>query len=448
MNIVIIGAGSIGYSIARILSGKHSVTVVDRDEKRYEYVMSTLDVAAMHANGASPQVLSELLDSKVDLLMAVTESDETNIFACMIAKKLHPQLFTVARMRDLDYTEGGLVTNFLSVDRVISPEYLVAAKMKRIALLENAVDYDQIPSRGLEVARFRMNHNRQGIASIPLRHLPVPEDCKILLIHRGGQTVVPTGDDVLLTGDDIVVIGKNDGIAEFDRFLGIVKPSRDILIIGGGIVAQYLVGMLEGENVSIRLIEKDEERCRELAQRFGHAIIINDNGADPLVLRTENVSMTDVLVCATNHEESDLLACLVGKHLGVSKTITTFSRQEYKGIFHMAGVDAAISFDEVVANAVVKQTVPDLDVMLLTEGFQKELIGLEVGRKCRLREERIGDIELPERSVIAMVLTGNGAFLPDPDLRIMEGDTLLIYADRADISILERIFNRRIPVSP
>lgn len=448
MNIVIIGAGSIGYSIARILSGQHSVMVVERDEKRYEYVMATLDVGAVHANGASPQVLQELLASEVDLLMAVTESDETNIFACMIAKKLQPQLLTVARMRDLDYTEGGLVTNFLNVDRVISPEYLVAAKMKKIALLENAIDYDQIPSRGLEIARFRMNHNRQGIASIPLRHLPLPPDCKILLIHRNGHTVVPREDDVLLTGDDIVVIGKGDGIAEFDRFLGIVKPSRDVLIIGGGIVAQYLVGMLEEENVSVRLIEQDEERCRELAQRFNRAIIINDNGADPLVLRNENISMTDVLVSATNHEESDLLACLVGKHLGVSKTITTFSKQEYKGIFQMAGIDAAISFYEVVANAIVKQTVSDLDVLLLMEGFQKELIGLEVGRRCRIRDERIGDIDMPERSVIAMVMNGDGATLPDPNLQVLEGDTLLIYADRADISLLERIFNRRIPVSP
>jgi len=447
MNIIIIGAGSIGYSIARILSDQHSVMVVEKDEKRYEYVVSTLDVGALHANGASPHVIQDLLGSDVDLFLAVTESDETNIFACMIAKMARPQVITMARMRELDYTKGDLLSNFLNVDHVISPEYLVAAKMKKTIMLENAIEHDLIPTYGLELAKFQMSHNRQGIASIPLRHLPLPKECKILLIQRCGHTIIPLKDEVLLTGDEIAVIGTARGIADFDRFLGVVKPSRDVLVIGGGIAAQYLVGMLEDEKVSVRLIEKDEARCRELAQRFNHTIIINDNGADPLVLRNENVGMTDVLVCATNHEESDLLACLVGKHLGVSKTITTFSKPEYKEIFQMAGVDAAISYHEVAANVIVKQTVPDHHVLLL-EGFQRELIGLEVGHRCRIRGELIGDIDLPERSVIAMVITKEGAVFPEPHVRIMEGDTVILYADRADISILERIFNKPIPVSP
>ncbi len=447
MNIIIIGAGSIGYSIARILSDQHSVMVVEKDEKRYEYVVSTLDVGALHANGASPHVIQDLLGSDVDLFLAVTESDETNIFACMIAKMARPQVITMARMRELDYTKGDLLSNFLNVDHVISPEYLVAAKMKKTIMLENAIEHDLIPIYGLELAKFQMSHNRQGIASIPLRHLPLPKECNILLIQRCGHTIIPQKDEVLLTGDEIAVIGTARGIADFDRFLGVVKPSRDVLVIGGGIAAQYLVGMLEDEKVSVRLIEKDEARCRELAQRFNHTIIINDNGADPLVLRNENVGMTDVLVCATNHEESDLLACLVGKHLGVSKTITTFSKPEYKEIFQMAGVDAAISYHEVAANVIVKQTVPDHHVLLL-EGFQRELIGLEVGHRCRIRGELIGDIDLPERSVIAMVITKEGAVFPEPHVRIMEGDTVILYADRADISILERIFNKPIPVSP
>ncbi|HPP45655.1 MAG TPA: NAD-binding protein, partial [Methanomassiliicoccaceae archaeon] len=159
MNIVIIGAGRIGYNLARILAGKHSVMVVERDEKRFEHVVNTLDVGALHANGASPHTLQGILRNHVDLFMAVTERDETNIFACMLAKKMRPDLITLARMRDLDYTEGDLVSSCLNVDQVISPEYLVARKMMQIAMLENVIDYNAIPSRGLEIARFRMGHN-------------------------------------------------------------------------------------------------------------------------------------------------------------------------------------------------------------------------------------------------------------------------------------------------
>ncbi len=449
MNIVIIGAGRIGYNIARILAGKHSVMVVEKVEKRFDHVVNTLDVGALHANGASPHTLQSILRNDVDLFMAVTEKDETNIFACMLAKKMKPDLITLARMRDLDYTEGDLVSSFLNVDQVISPEYLVARKMMQITMLENVIDYDAIPSRDLEIAKFRMSHNLQGMASIPLRHLPIPAECKILFLHRNGKTLEPRGDEVLLTGDEIVVIAKEDGIREFNKFLGTTKSSRDVLIIGGGVVAQYLVSMLEErENVSIRLIEQDEERCRELAQRFGRTIIINDNGADPLVLRNENVGMTDVMVSATNNEESDLLACLVGKHLGVSKTITSFSNPDYKDIFQMVGIDSAVSFYEVVANAIVKQTVPDHGVLILMEGFQKELISVNVGHHSRVRDELIKDIDMPPKSVIAMVLTEDGAIIPEPSVRILEGDAVLLYADRSDTAVLERLFNARIPISP
>jgi len=423
--------------------------VVEKNEKRFEHVVDTLDVGALHSNGASPHTLQEILRNHVDLFMAVTDRDETNIFACMLAKRILPDVVTLARAREFDHSEGDLITNFLNVDQVISPEYLVARKMMKLAMLENAIDYNAMPSRGLEIARFRMMHNLQGIASIPLKHLSIPSECKILFIHRGGRTIAPKEDDVLLTGDEIIVIGKEDGVAEFNTFLGTTKSSRDVLIIGGGIVAQYLVSMLEErENVSIRLIEESEERCRELAQSFNHTIVINDDGADPLVLKNENVGMTDVMVCATGNEESDLLAGLVGKHLGVSKVITSFSNPDYKDIFQTVGIDSPISFYEVVANAIVKRTVPHYGVLILMEGFQRELISVDVGHNSRVRGELIKDIDMPPKSAIAMILTKDGAIIPESDVRILEGDAILLYADRSDAGVLEKLFSTRIPISP
>ncbi len=422
--------------------------VVEKDEKRYEYVVNTLNVGVLHANGASPHVLQGVLDGDIDFFLAVTESDEVNIFACLVAKKMFPNLRTVARMRDQDYTEGGRVSNFLNVDHVISPEYLVATKMKKIALLENAIDHEAIPAYGLEVAKFRFSHDRHDIANVPLFQLPVPGGCKILCIHRNGDAFIPLEGDALRIGDEVIVIGKEDDIIKFDHFLGSVKLPRDVLIIGGGIVAEYLICMLEKESISVRLIEKNESRCKELAQKFNRAIIINDNGSDPLVLRNENVGMTDVLVCATNNEEGDLLACLVGKHLGVTKTITSFSKQEYKDIFQMVGIDSAVSYYEVVANEIIKQTVPEHEVLLLMEGFKNELISLMVGPRCRINGKSVEEIELPERSIIAMVITDDGPILPARDMVIKEGDALLIYADKMDVSVLERIFKLDIPVNP
>ncbi|WP_019176325.1 Trk system potassium transporter TrkA [Methanomassiliicoccus luminyensis] len=446
MQIAIIGAGTVGYAVARILSSQHSVLVVEEDEKRYEHVINTLNVGAMNANGASPKVLQRVMKEKIDLFLAVTERDETNVFACLVAKQIRPEAITVARMRDHDYTQGSKVSEFLGVDDIISPEYLIAAKMKKLAMLRNAVDHESMPSLGLEIARFRVPGN--GRTAIPITGLSLPRDCRILSIRRGGEILLPEEYENLVCGDEVVVIGDEAGIVQFDRVLGVGKRAQDILIVGGSIIADYLLCMLENEKVSVRLIEKNEARCRELARKFDGVVIINDNGTDPLVLRNENVGNTDVLVCTTNNEEGNLLACLVGKHLGVSKTVTMYSKQEYRDIFQMAGIDAAVGYYGVVANEIVKKTVPDFEVVLLMNGAKEELISLKVGSRNRLRDVRLGDAKLPDRTSIAAVISDGTVIIPDPDTHIMDGDTLLIYADRSDISVLERMFHVNIPVSP
>mgnify|MGYP000783142003 FL=1 len=172
MNIVIIGAGNVGYLLAQILSKQHSVTVVERDKKRFDYVINSLNVGGINANGASPRILNQLLNEKTDLLMAVTESDEANIFACMTAKRLNPNVTTLARMRDRDYTFGDQLENYLSVDCIISPEYIVASKMKEIAMMDNAIDFEDIEAVGLSLAKFRIGpDNRHGIQGLSLIHI-------------------------------------------------------------------------------------------------------------------------------------------------------------------------------------------------------------------------------------------------------------------------------------
>lgn len=445
MQIAIIGAGTVGYAVARILSNQHSVLVVEADEKRYEHVINTLNVGALNANGASPKVLQRVLKEKIDLFLAVTERDETNVFACLVAKQIRPEAVTVARMRDHDYTQGSKVSSFLGVDDVISPEYLIAAKMKKLAMLKNAVDHESVTSLGLEICRFRVPGNGKEV--IPLKGLRLPKECRILSLRRDGEILLPDEYDFLAAGDEVVIIGDETSVTHFDRMLG-GKRAQDMLIVGGSIIADYLLVMLENEKVSVRLIEKNEARCRELARKFDGIVIINDNGTDPLVLRNENVGNTDVLVCTTNNEEGNLLACLVGKHLGVSKTVTMYSKHEYRDIFQMAGIDTAVGYYSVVANEFVKKTVPDFEVVLLMNGAREELISLKVGSRNKLKDVRIGDAKLPDRSSIAAVISDGAVIIPDNDTHIRDGDTLLIYTDKSDISVLERLFHVNIPVSP
>ncbi len=448
MHVIVVGAGNVGYTIARMLSKQHSVLVIEDDLKRYDYVVNHLNVGALNGNGASPKVLKSVINEDSNLLLAVTERDETNIFTCMMAKQINPKLVTVARVRNPDYIEGAMASKFLNVDHIISPEYLTAVKLMRIAMFENAIGCETIPSLGVELAMFKVTGKKESVVMVPLREMPIPEECKILIIHRGKQIIVPTGNDVLMKGDQVTIVGKGQAIADFNRMLGILREPRDVVIIGGGIVGEHLATMLEKERLSVKLIENDEDRCRILAKKLSKTVIINDNGSDPSVLRNENVSMADVLICATENEEDNLLASLIGKHLGVSKVISRYSKREYEEIFGMSGIDASVGYYHVVANEIIKETVHNYEVMLLLEKFSEEFFDLKVTAGSRIVGKKLADIDMPKMSAIALVVKDGKAIIPSPETVIEEGDKVFIYALQSAIAKLEWMFKANIPMGP
>lgn len=448
MHVIVVGAGNVGYTIARMLSKQHSVLVIEDDLKRYDYVVNHLNVGALNGNGASPKVLKSVINEDSNLLLAVTERDETNIFTCMMAKQINPKIVTVARVRNPDYIEGAMASKFLNVDHIISPEYLTAVKLMRIAMFENAIGCETIPSLGVELAMFKVSGKKESVVMVPLREMPIPDDCKILIIHRGKQVIVPTGNDVLMKGDQVTIVGKGQATANFNRMLGYLREPRDIVIVGGGIVGEHLATLLESERLSIKLIEDDEDRCRVLAKKLGKTIIINDDGSDPSVLRNENVSMADVLICATENEEDNLLASLIGKHLGVSKVISRYSKREYEEIFGMSGIDASVGYYHVVANEIIKETVHNYEVMLLLEKFSEEFFDLKVTAGSRIIGKKIMDIDMPKMSAIALVVKDGKAIIPSPETVVEEGDKVFIYALQSAIAKLEWMFKANIPVGP
>jgi len=448
MHVIVVGAGNVGYTIARMLSKQHSVLVIEDDLKRYDYVVNHLNVGALNGNGASPKVLKSVINEDTNLLLAVTERDETNIFTCMMAKQINPKLVTVARVRNPDYIEGAMASKFLNVDHIISPEYLTAVKLMRISMFENAIGCETIPSLGVELAMFKVTGKKESVVMVPLREMPIPDDCKILIIHRGKQVIVPTGNDVLMKGDQVTIVGKGQAVSDFNRMLGILREPRDVVIIGGGIVGEHLATMLEKEKLSVKLIENDEDRCRILAKKLSKTVIINDNGSDPSVLRNENVSMADVLICATENEEDNLLASLIGKHLGVSKVISRYSKREYEEIFGMSGIDASVGYYHVVANEIIKETVHNYEVMLLLEKFSEEFFDLKVTAGSRIVGKKISEIDMPKMSAIALVVKEGKALIPSPETVIEEGDKVFIYALQSAIAKLEWMFKANIPVGP
>ena len=448
MEVLIIGAGSVGYTLARTLSKHHSVMMVEQDEKRYERIVENLDIAAVNANGGNPRVLRDLIDDETSLFLAVTESDEFNMFACLVAKQIKPEIITVARVRNPDYLGGVLRSSAMGVDKTFSPERLTAAKIARIARVENLIDYESIPILGLELGVFKISAQQDASRFRPLRYLEMPPGSAMVVVHRNGQVLMPGDTEHLMVGDTVTILGRPGSLEAFNAMLGKVRECKDFVIVGGGILAEHLIGELMDRKCVVKLIDRDEKDCLRLSRRLPGTVIINDSGTDPSVLRNENVNMADALISTADSEEENLLACLIGKHLGVPKTITKYSRREYERVFNMSGVDAAIGYYHVVANEILKQTAKDLEVMLLMEGFQEFLLGVTVTESCRLKGTLVCDIDLPGRSGLVMVVKDGGPVVPTPEMSLEEGDVVLIYSVRQDIPRLERMFNTKIPQGP
>ncbi len=449
MEVVIVGAGNVGYTVASALSRIHKVTVIEERESRFDDIKESLDVNAYHGNGASPKVLESVIGPHTDMILAVTEQDEINMFSCIAAKAIKPSIRTVARIRNPDYIYKDKRTgSYLGADHIISPEILTAEKMAHIAMIENAVDFDEIKSMGLQVVSFLVRNRHRELHERHLQDLKIPADCSIVSVYRGDEILIVKEDLKLAPGDRINVIGLPAAIKEFNRMMGMRNEARDFVIMGGGIIGRTVASRLEKEKTYIRLFESDEEKCRMLSRKFDHVLVINGNAVDPRNLREENVGKTDVLLCATDSDEKNLLSCLIGMKLGVEKVVSRYTMREFEEIFHMTGITGAIGYHRVVANEVFKRMIPDQEAVLLMHAEGEEFVSIAPMAKSRILGVPLGDVKLPEGAHIALVMKGDKMIFPRLDTVIEEGDSVLLFAYKTKISKLESLFATSVPVEP
>ncbi len=446
--IVIIGAGNIGYTIARTLSKKHSIMLIEGDEDKFGYILDYLDVAAMNANGASPKVLREIIDEQTKLVIAVTERDEVNMFACAVAKQVKADIITVARVRNPEYEGNTAVSKMMNVDFIISPERIVAEKMIKLAEMENLVDWEELPGIDVSMGKFQISGLFSHVFCSCAMQLPIPEGCKILAIHRERTSIIPDENYRLVAGDEVTVIGRSDCLSSFDQYLGRKMRMNDFVIVGGGILGEHLVNMLETKGSSIKVIEEDEKRCNFLSKRSKRTVVVIGNGSDPSILKAENVGMADVLFAVTENEDKNLITSLIAKQLGIPKVIASYSKRDYEDAFSMSEIDADIGYYHVVANEIIRIIYPGFKALLFLETFSEMLFSLDVDEGSGFKGLTIEQIELPDRTTIAMILRNGRAQVPYLGVVLEKGDTVLFYTVRADIPALERILNIQIPVNP
>ena len=441
MRAVIIGAGKIGYNIAETLSNEgHDVYVIEKDEERKQIVEENLDVQVMMGNGADSRLLESIDIEGADLLIAVTENDELNMMACMLAGQYGVKK-TVARVRKPEYDRNNkLASNpALNIDLMINPERVAAAEIAKIISVPEAVDVNYYAKGKITLLELLIESDNSSIG-YALKDLRGKHQFLVAAIYRDGNLIIPRGDDKILQGDRVFLIGRTDQMREVEKVLGFQRRTiRSVMLMGGSRVAFYLAQLLEKRGLEVKIIEKDYKHCKYLAGQLDEAIILNGDGSDIDLLQDEGVQDTDLFVALTEDDKLNILVSLMAKRLGAKKIIAQVRRSDYMPLIEAVGIDIAISPRLLTAEAVLRfvRNSEFLSISVLEKGSAEVYEIIVNAHMKRLINKPIKDLGFPKGILIGALFRNNDAVIPSGNDVLMPGDRIIIFAAAAAVRKVE-----------
>lgn len=434
MRIIIIGAGKLGYSIAELLSKEdYDIVVVDVDSSRLETVKDTLDVLTIEANGSSPITMNDDEIKHSDVLIAVTASDEVNMVACILAKK-HGIKHTVARIRDMQFISEAkeyLKSNF-DIDLMLNPELLTALEITRILMVPAALDVEDFADGKVRLFETKVKSDSK-LTNIPLKDLSIPRNILAAMIFRGHQMIIPHGNDCLMPLDNAYFIGDPTAIEKFSKNLvqqDSTKINR-VMIIGAGRAGRFLASSLDKMGVGVKILDKDREVCRIVAEQLENGIAIHGDGTDMDLLIEEGIQDADAVACLTKDDNLNLLMALLCKHMGAKKTIVQVARSEYIDLMEKVGIDVVLSSRFLAASEVLAYVRRGGIVSVsLLEGARAEAIEVIIQPDAPVAGMALMNAGLPRECLVCAYVRNNDAHIPNGASVLEAGDRVIILVQK------------------
>ena len=442
MRVVIVGAGEVGFHTARMLSYEgHRVVVIEQDEALVEQAGQRLDALVIHGNGASPKVLGEAGVEKSDLLVAVTNTDEVNLVACLAAKAQGVPR-TVARIHNADYHDPRepFARDRLGIDFVILTERMAAAEIRESLLVPGAVNVETFAEQRIEVAEVVLEEGSPALGRA-VRDVELPDRSLIIGVVRGGEAIVPKGDTVLRTRDHVFVICERRDITEVVRAVAAdPEPVSDVMILGGGRIGLLLARSLEEVGIEVKIIEKDEARARYVASQLKKTLVLHDEGISREFLLQEGVDRADAFVAVTADDRTNLLAAMNARQLGAGLIVAGISQAEFAPLSDALGVDIAISPRLLAAGAVLRfvRRGEVVAVTLLESGAQ--MIELRVPPGCRAANRPLANVDFPEGAIVGATSRNGEVMIPTGRDVLKPGDKAVVFSVDTAVDKVEKLF--------
>jgi trk system potassium uptake protein TrkA len=442
MRIIIVGAGEVGFQLAKFLSAENiDVIVVDRNKEKIKRIAEDLDVATIEGEGGSPSVLEEAGANEADILLAVTDMDETNMIACLVAKEMFQLPRNVARIRNLEYFSNEVLLRSLGINPAISPEIEAAKAVIRLIEVPFAADVEDYEGGRVKVIGFRVPPDSALIGK-EFKNLDLSKP-RVLIgaIQRGEKVIIPSGSDVLKKNDIIYLPVNTDEIDAVCQSIGAEStPAKRIMIAGGGRIGFYVARTMEQRNMSVKVIETDAERCKFLLKSLKKSVILHGDGSDQKLLEEENIADMDVFAAISNNEELNIMASMLAKSLGVKKVIAIVNKTDYLPLANNLGLEAVLSPRMITAGTILKYVRSGNIISLTTVAEGKaEIMEAEAKEGSVLIGKSLHEVELPKKTLVGAIIRNDRIIIPSGDDRIAANDKLIIFTLQESIRQVENI---------
>ncbi len=439
MKIILVGCGNIGATIiSSLVSEGHDIVAVDSDAGFLNEITNVFDVMGLCGNGADSDILEEAGADSADLFVSVTGSDELNMLACFLARKMGAK-YTIARVRNPEYNDKSLsfMKDKLELSMCINPELLAARELYKILKFPSAVKIENFSRGNLEMIEFRLKPD-SVLDGMSLMEMRQKHKAKVLIcyVRREDEVFIPDGNFKLSSGDWVGITAAPSELQKLFKSLGVYqKQAKNVMLLGGSRTAHYLAEMLLESGGSVKIIERERDVCEHLSEALPKAVIINGDGAQQELLLEEGLRSLDAFVSLTNMDEANVLLSIFASNQNVPKTIAKVNRDELVGMSENLGLDTVVSPKKIISDVIVSYARAlensmgsNVETLYKIADGKAEALEFNVKPDSKVVGIPLKTLEIKKGVLVAGIIRDRKTVIPMGDDVILSGDNVVVVA--------------------
>jgi trk system potassium uptake protein TrkA len=448
MNVIVIGMGEVGKQTAFMLAiENYNIVIIDDNNETLQTSEDKMDVMALGGHGASPRILKEAQVDKADLVIAVTNNDETNLLSALIARQLGAKQ-TVARISNKQFLPDrkGYNRNYFGIDLVISPSILTAKEIVRFIRSSSTLHTQDFAENKVQLINIRINH-QNPLLEKTLADIPLPEQVTIAGISRENDFIYPDKNEAIEENDTLFFVGIPKQLLKVEKVFELEKglKNKRVMLVGANEISLEIAEELETMDIECIIIDSDKKKCDLYADKLDKTEVVCGDATDPSFLREENINNVDIFIGLTQRDEINLMATLLAKRDGVKKTFALTQQSDYQKIFNQLGVDSSASPRLIAAEHILRFIKRGQVVNSATLIENKALlIELVVHRDSRINKKTLSELNIPYGAFVVMIKRDGGEVVqPYLSFQFEENDRVLFVTKLEIQKSVERLFKRK-----